>query len=125
MENYLVHYGVKGMKWGVRKARAIAAAYHQRGIAESKKNLNANVAAYKKNEQRLSSVGRKVAKGDISAQRNYLRMHESFANRYAKDLSASDIAYGQKYVDKLFSKKGYSKAVQKINRYQSKAERSL
>lgn len=36
-ENYLAHYGVKGMKWGIRKARTVASRVRKAAVANPKK----------------------------------------------------------------------------------------
>lgn len=78
MEQYLVHYGIKGMKWGVRKARVSgttrpkrasqsadskrAAKYEQRGI----KSLSNDELKSLINRRQLEKQYRDIKKQDIS-----------------------------------------------------------
>lgn len=51
MNDFLMHYGVKGQKWGIRRYQNYDGTYTQRGVQRYKKaveNFNDKKAAYDK-----------------------------------------------------------------------------
>lgn len=66
-EEYLEHYGVKGMKWGVRRYEKYDGTYTQRGVKrfrEAEKNYDTAQAKYKATKGE-DPQARKILKGDV------------------------------------------------------------
>lgn len=92
--NYLMHHGVKGMKWGHRRARR---------LAESRLNRNA-----KKSEKYQEASDRWKAKANA--------MHESAAER-------GPIAYGKAY-NRIKQANNNAKQLQKYSNHYTKITNS-
>lgn len=66
-EAYLEHYGVKGMKWGVRRYEKYDGTYTQRGVKrfrEAEKNYDTAQAKYRATKGE-DPKARKILKGDV------------------------------------------------------------
>lgn len=93
----LVHYGVKGMKWGVRRERAGAArtaGIYSRSYDSSKKRLSRQEAKREKKSLRFKStdkINRKIQRTKENMSRT-----KKLMSAYQKDLSPSEIAKGKK-----------------------------
>ena len=95
MSDELKHYGVKGMKWGVRRAlgvRARAAAINNSFIKGADKNI-----------KRMEN--KKAKKGLTNRQVKYLEKNKQLKKKYTdvrneliKDLSPKDIKRGERAV---------------------------
>ena len=118
----LYHYGVLGMKWGIRKGRteqaytkaskklnkldrkvnkAEAKALKTRAKADAKMgSLFYSEKKAKKAEFKAERKAAKVTRKLRRAQRWYKSMEKNFANTDIK-LSQEQIAIGQRYVDRL------------------------
>lgn len=81
--NYLMHFGVKGMKWGVRRYRNYDGSLTQAGVKRynaAEKNYDEKHSKYKDLKQRYKSgeIDRatlKKAKKDLKASEKNLRKH--------------------------------------------------
>lgn len=76
MENELIHYGVKGMRWGVRKSRVSSTGSTQKltakdyndikkGVDETKKTVSA-ISTYRDTKQRKQAVKNATKNVDLS-----------------------------------------------------------
>ena len=75
-ENELTHYGVKGMKWGVRRYEKNAGSYTKRGIKRFNENLSAYEKAKAKQKQVKGSknkMDKKMARGEVKVAKRQLK----------------------------------------------------
>ena len=99
-EYYLQHFGVKGMKWGVRKKRNPAKTARKQ---EAKRAKKANKALYKE------------AKGDIKS-------WDRAKGTYNKDL----VGYADQNINrKRANKKGYDQAYEKAKKSHNRKARAI
>ena len=99
-EYYLQHFGVKGMKWGVRKKRDPAKAARKQ---EAKRAKKSNKALYKE------------AKGDIKS-------WDRAKGTYNKDL----VGYADQNINrKRANKKGYDQAYEKARKSHNRKARAI
>lgn len=112
-QNELHHYGVKGMKWGIRRAPLrIANSYHRwrQGRNESRADHHLEIANGKKNRSWLSPsyvIRSGLAKGHASSAKRH-KATADFLERYlAHDgdpismLNSTVIHEGKVYIDGL------------------------
>ena len=91
----LMHYGIKGMKWGVRRSEAQLA--RARGHSSKPSDDKNEVAARKvavKNRRTMSD-------SDLKKRIERLKLEREF-----KNLTEDDIAPGRKYVSEILSASG-------------------
>lgn len=81
-DDYLQHYGVKGMKWGVRKKRIYSKDY-----SETK-------ALRKKKASELSNEELRKLNERMNLEQNYERLNPSYAQRGIKTLSTISAVLG-------------------------------
>lgn len=107
-EEYLAHYGVKGMKWGVRRAigqkAKIAAdlerretAYKKRGDYKTKQAVvyDKVTGSRQNKEQKARS---KELHANADAQYKAAKQMNKYRNEAIKNLSTKDIEQGRKYL---------------------------
>lgn len=71
----IAHYGVKGMKWGVRRYQNYDGSYTQRGVKrfrEAEKNYDSAKARLKSAKTSGDKVGARAAKGDVKVAKRKL-----------------------------------------------------
>ena len=116
MQDYIMHYGVKGMRWGHRKDR-----YYETGRVGDKNYMSSETAWYKNKSIRAKNKANKLrskaslAKSDKKRQKLLARSNKQSDNSkrfggYAKKSSALD-----KRASELFNR-DYSKAKTKFGK---------
>lgn len=126
MDEELYHYGVKGMKWGVRKNPS--AAYRKASKKATRLDRRVDKASKKLNKytKKLNKAQRRFAGWGFSSNKNLLRqtknvarwsrklekrtkkaeawasnMRDAFASTKVSAIAEQDIRYGRNYVDML------------------------
>lgn len=91
-ENELMHYGVKGMKWGVR-----------RQIKRNSRTAARLRALEKVNDKRIKRLKKSIAKKQtsINGYEKSKRIYKKYRNHLIKDISEKDIKQGERYIKAL------------------------
>ena len=137
MENYIYHYGVKGMKWGVRRTPAqlghkvprrslsetasIAASKARAGMAKARSIAKSGVdAAREKQNQKAKLSVKNMTTEELQQRINRLNLEKNYRNLLSEQKSAQTSA-AQKFVSKQFGNlaskvadKAITKAVEKM-----------
>lgn len=113
-DNYLIHYGVKGMKWGVRrdiKKRSRTAARLEVLSNKNKKKINKAEKSIAKKKSDIETyknfdtekVKRQISKkqSDLKTLRKVGKLFDSYRDSLVKDLPEKDINQGRRYVKAL------------------------
>ena len=96
--NYLMHHGVKGMKWGVRRVKRSVASTNRRRTSRYSKDYNETRLLRRKSSKQLSNEDLKKLNKRMNLEQEYNRLSTSEVNRglsvAKKILSASGVAGG-------------------------------
>ena len=94
MENELYHYGVLGMKWGVRKDRS-------RSSGSTKTSKNSKDKQVRSRRRSDVKKRRTMSDADLKRKIERLKLEQQF-----KDLTENDISPGRKAVKNILSSSG-------------------
>ena len=83
--NYLCHYGVKGMKWGIRKSK-----YYSKSRAKRRKSYSSD---YKKTERLRKKNYKQLSDDELKDLNKRLQLEKQY-----RDLNPKGIYKGQQYV---------------------------
>lgn len=110
VDEHLEHYGIPGMRWGVRRGRNVSARYKGRSKAKSKDDSEPKVKP--KTSAKLSSV----SDDDLRRMINRMQMEKQFDQLTAPERSA-----GAKFVSDVLTSAGKNVATQYATKYMSQA----
>lgn len=96
MNDALMHYGVKGMKWGVRKKKIQSSTKKKTGLFSSKSDTTKKIAQSpsKPPQKRLSEM----SDSELDAAIKRMRLEAEYAR-----LSPKQISRGQRFVEKVLN----------------------
>lgn len=123
MENELKHYGVLGMRWGVRKGRYTAAEATRTNIRKSKRYAKADYKTFQLTNKEKSYSEKLAKKPDserikrkIDKARAAITENEEIMRQNAEGLSKRQIKRAQKWID---SRKGFEQDIVPALSYQN------
>lgn len=120
----LMHYGVKGMKWGVRKKRYLSKARTKmrkmkRDSAEKRQNRKMERAASKAAKKASTKPQRKpvseMSEEELNAAIKRMELERKYKQLAAENNPSSD--RGKKFVTNVLEKSGEQLATQVVNHY--------
>lgn len=79
--DYLEHHGVKGMKWGVRKAKRSVSKLNKKRTSKYSDDYNATRKFRRKSSKQLSNSELKALNRRMELEQNYNRLSTSSVNR--------------------------------------------
>ena len=123
-DNYLMHHGIKGQKWGVRRYQNPDGTFTEAGKSRYFNTTTASNIAKSLNriERQNAKLVRKKAMAEIKADKAYQKGNDKKANKYRQIAKDSDEAInaGRHTSDKLIeeaTKKGYTVNSKETTRY--------
>nr|DAE45029.1 MAG TPA: Structural protein [Bacteriophage sp.] len=102
--NYLAHYGVKGMKWGVRRDRSSARMSRIRNYTGSRSSDTLK-SARRKDINKMSNQELQETINRLNLERNY------------RSLTQVDINFGQRKVSQVLAYEGTAKNIKRSASY--------
>lgn len=126
MEHELYHYGVLGMKWGIRKARKNGTTYTYKSYGQKKmekrlanaerkgkdtEKIKNSLNNYKRRDKMRQSYVEARSTGRLLATKMIFNLDSADAYRKARDSGAS---FGKSYIDALVA--GYSNGLAQLNK---------
>lgn len=109
MYDEVEHYGVKGMRWGVRRSG-------KSGSVGTKKNIRKEANQAKKNRKEKMKRRRSLSLEDLKKEIYRLELEKRL-----KDLSSSDISPGKTAVKEILSRSGKQALTQSLTKLLSEA----
>lgn len=98
-QNYLYHYGVLGMKWGVRRSRKKAAKAERKSAKQRKEE------SYSEDYKRVKALKKKKLYEMSNAEIRELNNRMQLETQY-KDLKKKNVSKGQKFVTEVLTDVG-------------------
>ena len=108
MNNELYHYGIKGMKWGVRKHKAL--------YSETTDTVGGNYTDRQK--KRIQKQAESILKNNIKKQTGILSSVSKYADHKHKKINK--LTYKSKYRKKMGDQAGFQKYQSKIRKQTAK-----
>lgn len=102
MGDYLIHYGVLGMKWGRRKSRT------KKSSASSSKQIPKKSSTKPKAKKKVNI--KELSDSDLQKKINRLQMEKRY-----RDLKKDEISAGRKLVGDILMTSGKTVGVQVVN----------
>lgn len=119
-DNYLVHHGVQGMKWGVRKQKPSSGSSKKKKVKKSSKI----VSKFKKQRSEKMKEKARIKKNTATTKKSVKAMTDTelknvinrleMEKRY-RSLRAEEITPGRKFVGEVLRTSGKTLAVQTLN----------
>lgn len=100
-DNYLLHYGIPGMKWGVRKSKPSSGGSRKRSNSSYKKSYNKKVKQQKKNK--YSDIS-KLSDQELRNRINRMQMERQYSS-LLKDQSHA-VRTGKNKTDGILKQEG-------------------
>lgn len=113
---YLVHHGVKGMKWGVRKSRPSSGKKRRKGPIQI--NINVGRKAKKTKSSKESIKG--LTDQELLARVNRLNLEKRY-----RDLSAPQKSAGKEFVSNILKESGKEVAKKYVTKGMDKSVEAL
>ena len=98
-QNYLYHYGVLGMKWGVRRSRKASAKAGRKSAKQKKEE------SYSEDYKRVKALKKKKLYEMSNAEIRELNNRMQLETQY-KDLKKKNVSKGQKFVTEVVNDVG-------------------